>query len=122
MKRLDIDIDRLKPLDGIRDCLLISRAVEPAGRRDFAGEFGNERHLIRYHVERDADHFFRRRHFDIQLRLDGFPQNLHIAMLNMPAVAPQMHRDAVRSCQLADAAAATGSGSFVRLASRIVAM
>src|SRR5215831_6056341 len=82
----DIDVYGLKAFDCIGDRLLIAGAVQTAWGCNFPRKFGNESHLIRYDVEGNSQHFFGSRHFDVQLRLDGFAKNLDVAMLNMPAI------------------------------------
>src|SRR2546427_9555138 len=101
-KQTDGDVDGLKPLDGIRDCRLVVRAVKSPGRCDLAGKFGNERNLVRYDVQRNTNHLVGGSHLHIQLCLYRFTQDFDVAMLDMPAIAAKMDSYAVRAGQFTD--------------------
>ena len=49
----------------------------------------------------DAGHLRRRRHLDVEVRRDRAPQQLHVAVLDVPAVAAEMDGDPLRSGELA---------------------
>jgi len=50
----------------------------------------------------DADHFLGGGHFQVHARLQGVRQQLHVAVLNVPAVFAQVHGDAVGAGLLGD--------------------
>ena len=52
-----------------------------------------------------------RGHLDVEMRRDGLAQQLHVAVLDVPAVAAQMNGDALRAGKLAD----DGRGDGIRL-------
>ena len=56
---------------------------------------GHERHLVRRDVSRELDHLVGRGHLEVQERLDRASQNLHVPVLNVTPVFPEMNRDAV---------------------------
>ena len=60
------------------------------------------------HIEGDSDHLVCCRHLDVQLGLYRFPQDFHVPMLNMPAVATQVHRNSVRTGHFADCSCSNG--------------
>src|SRR5438093_8654941 len=101
-------IFRVKAFDRAQDGLLIARAVESARGCDLARKLRHQRYLIRNDIQRYSDHLLGCGHLDIQLRFHGFPQNFHIAILNVPPVAAKMDRDTVSSRQLANGGGRNG--------------
>ena len=63
--------------------------------RDYAND-------IRLQFQGDADHLRRVRHFQVQAGLDNLPQTPDVAILNMPAIFPQMRGNALRPGGLAN--------------------
>src|SRR5262249_51933418 len=48
-------------------------------------------------VDRNLHHLFRGGHLDIQISRHRLSQDIEVAVLNVPAIAPQVNRDAVGS-------------------------
>ena len=90
--------------------------IEPA----FGGTLGallrNETDGVRFHAPRNPDHLFRCRHFEIERRR-YFLHPLDIAVHDMTAVFPQMHRDAV--CAGGDGRACRAQRIGVKASARI---
>ena len=97
-----IDIVGLQTFYRIGDGLLIPRAVQPAGRRDLSRKFRNQRYLIGYDVQRKSRSFPPSPPSRCSASSLRFPEDLHVAMLNVPPVAAQMHGNAVRAGQFAN--------------------
>ncbi len=52
---------------------------------------------MRFDVTRDIQHLIGDRHFEIHPRFDGITQNTHVAVGNVAAIFPQVHRDPIRA-------------------------
>src|ERR1035437_1672291 len=50
----------------------------------------------------DLDHLTGRRHLDVEISCDDIAKQLNVAVLYVPAVLPEMHRDAVGTGLLAN--------------------
>src|ERR1700730_12428996 len=75
----------------------LTRRIRSAFRRYLLSPFGNDADDARPDFESDGDNCRRIGHFQIQPRPDGLAQAPDIAILDVPAVFPQMSRYPVRS-------------------------
>jgi hypothetical protein len=73
---------------------LAGRVEAPFGR-SFRPFFRHEAYRVRPGLERDADHFLRRRHLQIERFVQFRLQPRDVVVANMPAIFAQMSRDAV---------------------------
>ena len=73
---------------------LAANAVEPALGGELLAFFGHKAHAVRADGQGDLLHLAGGGHFQVQLGVHGAAQNLHIAVLNVPAVLAQVHDDA----------------------------
>jgi hypothetical protein len=62
--------------------------------------FRNQCDQVRFHAQGDLGHCIVGGHFQIQLGSHDFPQHGEVAVLNMSAVFPQMHDQAIGAGQL----------------------
>ncbi|OQA82334.1 MAG: hypothetical protein BWY31_03259 [Lentisphaerae bacterium ADurb.Bin242] len=83
--------------------------IQSALRGQFAAFFRDQAAVDGFEARSNGDHFFRRGHFHVQA-LDRSGQRLHIRVLNVPAVFPQMGGNAVRAGFFADARGLQGTG------------
>ena len=74
--------------------------IEPAFGGHLFAFLWNERDLVGLHAAGDRNHLGGNRSLEIELHLHGLPQDLKIAILNMPPVLSQMDRDAIGATEL----------------------
>src|SRR4030095_440894 len=75
--------------------VVVSYAVQSALRCEFPRKLRNQGRGIRLNLACETNHFLRSRHFEVESCLYGLPQQLHVAVLDVTPVAPEMHRNAV---------------------------
>ena len=86
--------------DDLLEAVFMSGDVEPALRREFLAFFRDKCDQIRLDCQCDLSHRLVRRHFHVELRPDQFAEQAKVAVLDVPAILPQMHDDAVCAGQL----------------------
>src|SRR5574344_1283694 len=76
--------------------------VESAFGGDFLAVLGDERHHVRLHVDRELEHFLRRRHFHIEVRRHHSAEEADVAFLDVALVFAEVRRDAVAAGELGE--------------------
>jgi Uma2 family endonuclease len=107
---LDIGIDeqadrnprRLELTDHLLNFARLSSDVESAFGGDFFASFRNQGHVVGFDRQRNADHFIRGGHFQIQVGADGLAQNADVAVLDVPPVFAQVDGNTIGSGQFHD--------------------
>ena len=87
-------------LHGFAHSIALAVHVEPPFRRQLLATFGNECHLVGPHFEGDRDHLRIDGQFEVEPDLHGLPEEAKVAVLDMPAVLPEMHGDPVGAAEL----------------------
>jgi len=87
-------------IDSLADTITLPADIEASFRGHFLAPFRDKRHLIRPRATADGQHVCFTRQFEIQLDDNGFPNDLQVAILNVPPVFPQMERDAIGTAEL----------------------
>lgn len=88
--------------DGALELLALSHRVEAAFRRDLEPVLRHEADLVRANLARELEDRRGHRRFEIQERLHRAAQHANVALLDVPAVFPQMYGDAIGAGQLAE--------------------
>ena len=84
------------------DGLAIGNDVESAFGRELPVALGHKRHLVWTDPCCDRGHLRRRGHLDVQLRRDDLAQHLDVPIVDVPPVAAEVDRDALRAGELAE--------------------
>ena len=101
-KQAHPDASPLESLHGVPDLTLVRAHIEPAFRRQLLAALRHETGVVRTKPFGQADHLGRHRHLQIDLGTSPLAQELHIPLLNMPPVLPQMDGDPVRPALLGE--------------------
>ena len=96
------DATLLEHLHGRLELHAVEDDVEATLGRDLLPPLGHEGHLVRLGGEGDLQHLLRRGHLEVQPRLHHLAQDLHVAILDVPAVTAKVHGDAVRPRELGE--------------------
>jgi hypothetical protein len=98
----------------------LRRCVQPTLGGHFRAALRHEAAICRTHLAGDADHFVGRRHLEIQPRLQHLAGHANVAILDVPPIFAQMHRDVVRARLFGDQRGEdrVGIGRAARLAQR----
>ena len=89
----DLDPGVLERLHHRPDLDAVQHDVEPALGRQLLAPLRHERHLVGLHGEGDAQHLLAGRHRQLETRANRLAQHLHVAVLDVPPVGPQVDRD-----------------------------
>ncbi len=101
-KQTDVDAHAVQLLHCRGDSLPMSDHVETTFRGNLFALFRHKRRLIGFPATSNGENFSRAGQFQIQLHADRLPEQFQIAILNVPAVFPQMNGDAIGPAQLGD--------------------
>src|SRR5215813_5081394 len=74
--------------------------IEAAFCGDFVRILSHERHGVRMYLQSDLQHLFAGGHFQVEIGCDTLAQQANVKILNMAAVAAQVHSNAVGSGEL----------------------
>jgi hypothetical protein len=96
----DRDLGVLEGLHNLADGVAVSRDVQATLGGELLAPLGHERAGVRLRLVGGLHHLLRRRHLQIELRLDRPPQYLEVALLDVPAVLAQVDGDLVRAPHL----------------------
>ncbi len=96
------DIRSVQFPDHLAQVRLQEDGIDPTLHCQLFARFRHEGHPLRPDGDDAAQGFRSRRAFHVQRYGEHLPQDAHIPFLDMPAVAPEMHRDAMRTCALGD--------------------
>src|SRR5258708_6715977 len=107
---IEIGIDEDGDVDGgveqLADDLLqvagVQHDIEAALGGDLVAALGDQGHLMRFERLGHARHFRVGRHLDVEVCGHDAPQQLDVAILDVPAIAPEVYGNALGAGQLAD--------------------
>jgi hypothetical protein len=89
------------PFDDLHEPLQVIRTFQTAFGSQFRSIFRDKRYLIRTYLLCYLDDRLRHRHLEIKLAGDGFFEDTHIAVIDMPAVLPEVDGNPVCTGQFA---------------------
>ena len=75
--------------------LAVAHHIEATLGRDFLTALRHEADGVGFQFQRQRDHLGRAAHFEVETRGHALAQPPHVAVLHVPPVLAQMHRDAV---------------------------
>ena len=94
-KKTDTNAVGMQALDGIEQISTAGDCIQPAFCSHFRAFLGNKTNFIWSNPDRDVEDFGGVAHFKIQFCHDVGAEALHVAVLNMASVRPQMRSNAM---------------------------
>ena len=86
-------------IDDLLDPVAVIGDIEATFGGQFLSSFRDQGDEVRFYAQGDLRHRVVGGHFQVQFGSNDFPQHGEIAVLNMPAVFPQMHHQPIGAGQ-----------------------